>query len=67
VALIQDRLPLDSKVGVRADLGAGISFVITAKDQGHIDVRLYLARAVDPALSPVFYLETSLFSLREKI
>ena len=67
VALIQDRLPLDSKVGVRADLGAGISFVITAKDQGHIDVRLYLARAVDPSLSPVFYLETSLFSLREKI
>jgi hypothetical protein len=67
LALIQDRLPLDSAVGVRADLGAGLSFVVTAKDHGHIDVRLYLAQALDSASKPVFYLETSLFSLREEL
>jgi hypothetical protein len=63
VAATQDSTNLQSDIIWYAGAGAGLSLVLSGERGNHFRTRVFIAWPLEPDPAPVFYWQTSLFSL----
>ena len=65
--LSQESLDSASHVVSYTGVGGGFAFVISGKDQGHFEIKLYAAQEIGKPFAPYIYLRTSLFDLESQL
>ena len=65
--LSQESLDIGSHVVSYTGVGGGFAFVISGKEQGHFEIKLYAAQEIGKPFAPFIYLRTSLFDLEKQL
>jgi hypothetical protein len=65
--LTQECLDASSPIQSYTSVGGGFAFVISGKEKGHFEIKLYAAQQLGKDFAPFIYLKTSLFDLEQQL
>jgi hypothetical protein len=65
--LSQCCLDINSPIEFSMSVGGGFAFVISGKEGGHFEIRIYAAQQLGKDFAPFIYLRTSLFDLERQL
>ncbi|MBN2322787.1 MAG: hypothetical protein JXQ30_03570 [Spirochaetes bacterium] len=65
--LTQQCLDAHSPLFSYTSMGGGFAFVLSGKEGGHFEIRLYAAQHLGVPFAPIIYLRTSLFDLERQL
>jgi hypothetical protein len=65
--LTQERLDASSPLQSYTSVGGGFTFVISGKEKGHFEIKIYAAQQLGQGFAPLIYLKTSLFDLEQQL
>jgi hypothetical protein len=63
----QKCLDATSPVQSYTSIGGGFAFVISGKEKGHFEIKIYAAQQLGKEFAPFIYLKTSLFDLEQQL